>query len=98
MFHNFEQVHVFFTILISFAVGMACSLPFALIHRAKKSKALKNKEPKIKKEKKSLLKKSEPEATSETSSTAETPAEAPAPAVEAVPETTAENSEKGNEE
>lgn len=47
VFYTFRQIPVFFTILVSFAVGMLCSLPFALVHRTKKSKA--QKEPKIKK-------------------------------------------------
>ena len=36
LFHTFKNVPVFFTVLISFAVGMICALPFALFHRIKK--------------------------------------------------------------
>lgn len=37
LFHTFEKVPVFFTVLISFAIGMICALPFAFVHRIKKS-------------------------------------------------------------
>lgn len=47
VFYTFKNIPVFFTILVSFAVGMLCSLPFALIHRNKKAKKIK--EPKEKK-------------------------------------------------
>lgn len=47
VFYTFKNVPVFFTILVSFAIGMICSLPFALIHRNTKTK--KAKEPKEKK-------------------------------------------------
>lgn len=47
VFYTFKSIPVFFTILVSFAVGMLCSLPFALIHRNKKAKKIK--EPKEKK-------------------------------------------------
>lgn len=46
VFYTFKQIPVFFTILISFAVGLMCSLPFALVHRSKKSKQIKNAEQK----------------------------------------------------
>ncbi len=41
VFYTFKNIPVFFTILVSFAVGMLCSLPFALIHRSKKEKKIK---------------------------------------------------------
>lgn len=47
VFYTFKNIPVFFTILVSFAIGMLCSLPFALIHRNKKTKKVK--EPKEKK-------------------------------------------------
>ena len=47
VFYTFKNIPVFFTILVSFAIGMLCSLPFALIHRNKKAKKIK--EPKEKK-------------------------------------------------
>lgn len=47
VFYTFKNVPVFFTILVSFAIGMICSLPFALIHRNTKTK--KAKAPKEKK-------------------------------------------------
>lgn len=47
VFYTFKNIPVFFTILVSFAIGMLCSLPFALIHRNKKTKKIK--EPKEKK-------------------------------------------------
>lgn len=43
VFYTFKNIPVFFTILVSFAVGMLCALPFALIHRSKKAKKLKEK-------------------------------------------------------
>lgn len=46
VFYTFKQIPVFFTILISFAVGLMCSLPFALVRRSKKSKQIKNAEQK----------------------------------------------------
>lgn len=95
VFHSFKDVHVFFTILISFAIGMACSLPFALIHRAKKNKSLQNKESKQKKEKKSPFKKTSPansnseNQTEQTSSGTDQNAETSDSPIE-TPETTAE--------
>ena len=47
VFYTFKNIPVFFTILVSFAIGMLSSLPFALIHRNKKAKKIK--EPKEKK-------------------------------------------------
>ena len=47
VFYTFKNIPIFFTILVSFAIGMLCSLPFALIHRNKKAKKIK--EPKEKK-------------------------------------------------
>lgn len=44
LFHTFENVPVFFTVLISFAIGMICALPFALVHRVKKSSKIKAEE------------------------------------------------------
>lgn len=41
LFHTFKDTPVFFTILISFAVGMLSALPFAFIHRAKKARKIK---------------------------------------------------------
>lgn len=43
VFYTFKNIPVFFTILVSFAVGMLCALPFALIHRSKKAKKIKEK-------------------------------------------------------
>lgn len=52
VFYTFKQIPVFFTILISFAVGLLCALPFALVRRSKKSKKIKNnKQPNVKTEK-----------------------------------------------
>ena len=47
VFYTLKNIPIFFTILVSFAIGMLCSLPFALIHRNKKAKKIK--EPKEKK-------------------------------------------------
>lgn len=44
VFYTFKQIPVFFTILISFAVGLLCALPFALVRRSKKAKQIKNNE------------------------------------------------------
>lgn len=65
VFYTFKNIPVFFTILVSFAVGMLCSLPFALVHRTKKAKA--QKEPKAKKNsaEKKNPEKAEPAGTSE---------------------------------
>ena len=46
VFHTFKNVPVFFTILISFAIGMLCALPFSLVHKAKKIKKQQKKEKK----------------------------------------------------
>ncbi len=46
VFYTFKNIPVFFTILVSFAVGMLCALPFALIHRKKKAKKIKEQEEK----------------------------------------------------
>lgn len=50
--HEFENVPVFFTIIISFVVGILFSLPFAFIHRSSKQKANGNAKPLVKESKK----------------------------------------------
>ncbi len=39
VFHAYKNVPVFFTILLSFAFGLACALPFALIHKKRKERS-----------------------------------------------------------
>lgn len=50
--HEFENVPVFFTIIISFVGGILFSLPFALIHRSSKQKDNGNVKPPVKEPKK----------------------------------------------
>lgn len=52
--HTFEDVHIFITIIISFAAGSLFTLPLIFMHKAKKAKA--ESEAKTK-QKKSLFKK-----------------------------------------
>lgn len=47
IFHTFRQTPVFFTIIVSFVIGVFFTLPFAFIHKA----AVKNKEKKLSKRK-----------------------------------------------
>ena len=50
--HEFENVPVFFTIIISFVAGILFSLPFALIHRSSKQKNNESAKPSVKEPKK----------------------------------------------
>lgn len=76
LFHTFEKVPVFFTVLLSFAVGMICALPFAFIHRIKRAAKIKAETtvPAEKKEKKPLFAKKQAEPSSAPEEASETPA------------------------
>lgn len=52
LFHTFRQTPVFFTIIISFVIGIIFTLPFAFIHKS----TVKNKEKKLSKTKELKIK------------------------------------------
>ena len=54
IFHTFRQTPVFFTIIVSFVIGVFFTLPFAFIHKS----AVKNKEKKLSKTKELKIKES----------------------------------------